>query len=519
MSTTFKIAAVNLLFALAPMSAFGARIVIHDVGPTYNLNGQLDGPLQNGFATLSPTFRPGLGRAVFVDIFAVEKVHYLQSTNTYRNGDLPYEIQTHGSYDFSKIGGSATVAADGTDFASQQCHFSQGCAAFKDFPRDISYYGNQVIQTEDFLKSNYTGSFVFAYTFKTTKILHQVDGSAPWTLKGNIELFVDYLTKSTAEYVADAVKGTKGTDADRAKAAYVKVINLRETSAATSEKNLQLRDAEYYLRGYAGGSSNSNLLPIDPSKEDPLNEIANRTGPLATAIYNAKKFWEQGYGIDTPAPGEFPQSPPGGFDQNLQGFQDGLNGVPLDDAIGNLDPNAPETPFHKVPSLIPLEPTRPSIDITYQDQQEINFFNFTPAETAETYYFDPTPGEIMAYGITGNRFISILLPEDSPYNELALNFPDHKINLTPGELIDLKLFSPDGIDGFYISGGPKFDPKHTPFVLGLGFLSTSEALMTAISLDAPVPVSLLPSAVFLASGLLTGLGSRMRPQKFSNALG
>ena len=149
-----------------------------------------------------------------------------------------------------------------------------------------------------------------------------------------------YSPESTNDYVELALANarraleqagtTNPTDIELARQGFLEAIRLREQNVDTSQSPI-LRDAEYMLRGYAGGLL---LHSLDPSQfgTDPYggpgdlsNDLVNACGPLCAALYNAKKMWNDFLGNGSSS-NNLPASPPGGMEANTRGFLEGLKG-------------------------------------------------------------------------------------------------------------------------------------------------------------------------------------------------
>jgi len=147
-------------------------------------------------------------------------------------------------------------------------------------------------------------------------------------------------------------------------------------------------------------------------------------------------------------------------------------------------------------------------------------------DTDRTYWFDPLVATGYEYQVFGNRFASVILPDETQLYPGADNFYDlflfntstntwydTGLDIEGGQPFSFTTLDPTGIDLFRIMGiDPRagLDPADpTAFVTGFTFMNTGPALVTQTPLATPEPSSLILVSLGLA-GLLFAK-ARKRP--------
>lgn len=166
-------------------------------------------------------------------------------------------------------------------------------------------------------------------------------------ISGTLRTTYTYDAKTSYQYALDAYTAALGYSdpADRiqlSREAYRQAILLRETSYFGSSQNVNIKLAEYYLRGLSGGYLTHSPSSIG-TDGDALNDIPNFLGPVSAPIYNSIKSLGSLLGLVPPG-----WSTVGGTSDTLSGWYDGVTGKAPQDAIknhfdGNLQrlPSAP----------------------------------------------------------------------------------------------------------------------------------------------------------------------------------
>jgi probable HAF family extracellular repeat protein len=295
------------------------------------------------------------------------------------------------------------------------------------------------------------------------------------------------------------------TPAKLAREAYRVAILLREWCKNLDDQRLRncslnenSRDAEYFLRGYAGAV----LSPTEIDFSDVGNEFFNSLGPAASIFYDLGKLITLPITLPLPTPpGEpLPVSPPGGFAANAEGYFDGLMGIPIDTAIELYgSPRPPQL----TPDSSPLNPLLPDNSITFPLSDEgaaadINTFA-VPVNPTVTYFFDPAPADVYLFGLAnGNRFRSVVVPLEIGLTArgYVIQVGDRRFNVNIGEVFDFVQHGfVNGVDGFAILD---FDvPLTRELVTGLTFTESSNLLLTEVLLhfDATSPLDKTPPTI------------------------
>lgn len=305
-----------------------------------------------------------------------------------------------------------------------------------------------------------------------------------WSVAGTVNLDQQYTPFSTKRYLQDAIKTSGGSDLTRANNGYSGIIELRETSSETASQNLNLRDAEYYLRGFAGGEANV-VNKIDVSSFGAFfNDVANRTGPVATSMYNGLKAIRSVFD-STPiaGEGEHPNTPVGGWGINLKGWIDGLSPTKsLDESVNDLG-NTTVAPPVKTDSYDLLAALAPDLSIN-TDGGNVSVFHSFSSILGDIAYFDPVVAKYLTFGVDGNAFTGIqIMLDDGAEQELWLAVDGTRRQFTTGEYISFADISPGGVKGFYIEGFENFHPEGRHFIFGATFADIGEKMISVIASD------------------------------------
>ncbi len=318
------------------------------------------------------------------------------------------------------------------------------------------------------------------------------------TAELRVGVYREYEPKSTVEYIRDALNEVRGrpgfSDKQKGVEAYHGVIGLRVSDEVTSAQNLSLRDAEYFLRGYAGGRTvhDGGLAPDDLG-----NELANLAGPAATAIYNALK-WIRG-SLGTPLDEGLPGTPVGGFGANAVGWNWGIEGKSVDDVLGILAglPHLPDVRLGL--SVDPASPLTPSVRTTViagDIRIDMDLFEISLSDLASLYWFDPQPTPSYALTAVGNRITEVQLAGGLAGDDVHLRFSDRDLVLDPAVGIDLTAYESEGVEALFITG--LF--SNGPPVFGLRFAQSGDTLLgigavTAMVVPLPAAWPLFASAL------------------------
>ena len=319
--------------------------------------------------------------------------------------------------------------------------------------------------------------------------------------------------KSAADYIKQYLKlahtdldnplnphgATYATDEEIAQSAISSVITAREQSALTSSKNLALRDAEYFFRGYLGGLQLHN----HHSGNDLANGVANRLSPISTAVYNAKKALTSALGVKL-KPDELPGTPPGGYDANVFGWARGLIGEPLSNVVTDFAAKQPGTQTPATDEAAPLAP----LTQARGDGNGVAVFALRPALGGVVSYFDPTPADNYGFSVQNNTITGILIPTSVSTSPVTVSIPGQTpVTVTPGTLFDLTTLVPDGVTALAVSGD--FSAGANPS-FGFTFSQDNETLVAEaqklpVSIDSTIkvigPAITLTGTVFSPNGV------------------
>jgi hypothetical protein len=430
---------------------------------TFTLSGALG---TDGTAEVElPEFKPLLGQ---LEGYGLNFGGTVATVRSVPDSLIPFDKATNwslstsfdGSKNFNSSGSLGSSASIGSP-----CGVPTGC----------DYYYPAVSSTttrSEILNTPGPGGLLTVNTATTQSL-----NSGSWSIAGKVGYSYTYYPKTTYEYTRDLLAlASHGSNFARGTSGYEMAIGLRESSAETSGQNLALRDAEYFFRGYAGGAGIGNR-PIDfQSLESAYNDIGNRGGPIAAALWNGFKIPAM---LLRPlvAPDALPFSPPGGIGANYQGWIAGVKGEGPEEAIGRLN-GAPES--DKVSTDV-NHPTVPKAQLTTKDGS-LDVFYFEAPPALQRLFLDPPSGNLMVYGITGNSFSEIYLPSLLA-DKVFLLFGDRRISVIPGQAFSFMDYSADGISGFALEGFGNYSLSNAPITIGIGLVDSSPALITAFSSD------------------------------------
>ncbi|MEM8794070.1 MAG: hypothetical protein AAGE61_00780 [Pseudomonadota bacterium] len=240
------------------------------------------------------------------------------------------------------------------------------------------------------------------------------DGLFSGSITGAVQYTYDATT--AREYALEAYNRAlndplvrDGNEADFIRSFYREAILLRESEAPFTNVNLNIRDVEYFGRGFSGGQllRNPDQIGDEPiGGSDTFNDIANVLVPISAPIYEQIKeiFGSQAV-IEE---GTSPASEPGGSGIAIEGWQRAITGEGLLEAIGSSFPsgNAPvPTPEIQPLSVLPnaLAPRKGG-----------RFEKVIAAETISPFFLDQRISQVDVFfgeDIVGKEIIDISLHE------------------------------------------------------------------------------------------------------------
>lgn len=488
-----------IFLSIFPTIAFGQLTITHQ--GTINTSGLVEGVRTGVVVGNFPEFNTALGRLINssvslnANILNNITVPAVPSFGPVLNQFISIKLNTSG-YGITPLESSAG--------SGLTCPGQSGCRG-----TTLNYQFGSLSASGNITGMSGLGGPI-SYRVESTITPFQSGGTGNFNLTGAVSTSQTYAPKTKAEYMADAVVNLSGSDVSRANQGYGSVIELRNFDPVTASQNTALRDAEYKLRGYAGGGSNRNGEPLDTSSGGAVfQDVANRSGPIGTAVYNGIKVFNDSIGRNTAGSDQLPNSRPGGFDANFEGFRDGLLGTPLNDSIGSPKIEPPAS----APSKDKDMPSQPTIRLSGLSSQ-VDLFNVLPQSNSISY-FDPKEGNLIIFGVTGNRFTGVELPFDIFTNNAKIHVGNSIFSLSSNEFIDFNAIDPLGFNGFFISGLADFSPAGRELEFGLRFISSDNAIVAIASADgqrlSAVPEP--PTLLLFVLGLCFILSRRIFPNR------
>lgn len=304
-----------------------------------------------------------------------------------------------------------------------------------------------------------------------------------------VGLYREYTPKLKVDYIFDALNEVRtGSRSNKEKAveAYQDIIDLRERDEATSAHNLNLRNAEYFLRGYAGGRSfNEGRISWD----DLGNELGNSGGPIAAGAYNALKIARAKLGL--PLNEGLPGTSPnffGGLRDNFTGWVLGAAnpGVSIEDILTNPELRAfIET--GRPSQMLSVDPLAPTLGLNlklHADDIDISMqvFEVSPPSPEVFYWFDPSPTQLYSLSVFGNKITGLQLVGDFS-GDIRVQFGDHDVAVDSLAPIDLAVYDAAGFDSVTVSGVKAVVPP----TFGLRFASAADTMININEISLPVP--------------------------------
>jgi hypothetical protein len=317
-----------------------------------------------------------------------------------------------------------------------------------------------------------------------------------WQLDTTVDVRLRYEPFTAPQYIRDALSIAGGGSPQAVANSAASVLSrLRTWDAATSSENLALRDAEYWLLGYAGGQTLRGNLG-----DDAIYNLLLAGGPVSIVGWKAlpKK------------PGDLPGTPIGGFEANFDGLVAGVANTPLDQAVGRYGNNRVLTnqPTTPVNPLMPLLVTPSDGDLIASNNA---LFDFVVQNPGETVWVDPIAALQFIYAFAGNFATGVQLPTNS--DDFTLQFLGMSVRLRAGEFFSFLPFALGGVDQFTLTwngvGNPDWDRRP---VVGIQFALAGETLLdiTTIRSSSTQPVPEPATLMLLCGGVAATAARTLR---------
>ena len=332
---------------------------------------------------------------------------------------------------------------------------------------------------------------------------------------GTLSLDYTFDKKSAGAYALEALQAAKGlvgpgaSPESLAREFYRAAIRLRNSYAGSSE-NLNIRDVEYFARGYAGGLLLRHPGELDAN--DASNDIANSSGPVGALIYNGVKELDNLAGIPIQGPGEEPASEPGGLGANADGWLRGNKQQDLGDAIGEYffdSSRASPSPSRPPPPSSRSAPWGRSPSLEGGGDGLLSMFAFGVDGPGHPVYLDPEARAYNLFAVDGPAVRSVTVPgAGGPGDVWDLIVDGSTFAYRPGSTFSFVDHGfADGVHGFVL-GDPDPGLWGGHFTTGLDFVGSGTAIVgqlrlpaaAATSVDEPSPVLLVvPAALGLVA--------------------
>jgi len=340
-----------------------------------------------------------------------------------------------------------------------------------------------------------------------------------WKIEYELSVGYTYNSRTDDEYLRAAYSERVGSSGLTPESETISVAGqmadllriLRQTSNATSESNLDLRDAEYAALGYFGGRQvyeGHNRFEGDTNDPTLIPAVASRFGPWGLAVYNAMKTVYAAAPYQTAAP----TAPVGGYVPNAAAYIAGTSGISLNSFLNNY-----QTLKSDIRTLVSARGGKvaetalvPLIKASGLKQDElINLFATTIEKINEWKYFDPPGGGTYSYGVAGNLITHLIIPSEYvAWKDISLSFLGIDVTIQPDQIFDFTLYEPVGIDSFILQGVSTLGDE---FVIGLRFASPGDTLLvqlirnsdSAVNVTSPAPIALLIAGLLFVSFLNT----------------
>ena len=278
--------------------------------------------------------------------------------------------------------------------------------------------------------------------------------SGVYTFSGTLNVELNYQSKSTSNYIQDALVANEGNGIFHYDAVQY-LGELRNNDPVTSSLNDELRNAEYALYGYNAGQlvglglQSGNLLPALVGSLGAVgSQYLGFAGPIPTAIYNGIKQWGQegcvpcNTFVNSVGAG-LPASSAGGLEANTVGFE---YGVTHPTAISGL-PDAVPASFASEgqTSNSPAQPAL-SIDLGPSGSLPAELFNLN-VSSGSGVFVDPPATAGFVFSVEGANLKEFEIPDIAGLQNISqftITYSGKSFDLTGGSWYSL--YSLFGID-------------------------------------------------------------------------
>lgn len=366
--------------------------------------------------------------------------------------------------------------------------------------------GGPTLKSKSLPVTNTVTNGAIAGVIKTElqKLQGTVDGV--WRVETKATLNLVYQPFSRDKYLFD-LNLNRDSSIEDIDNAIGEIIRLRETDPSTARDNEALRNAEYYLRGQSGMRIIKGERGIDLSSLGAaFNDAANISGPIGAGIYNAKKVLDNILGKSTAGDGELPNSPPGGFKDNWEGWRDGFlnnqfprNEQPQDNGV-LMGPLGLMTPS--------FDSTRPLQGLNIASNTDITSFYIKTPDNGGVVYFDPLIEDYLIITSQGSRIISFVLTSPSFEESIQLYANGGLYDYTPGSTFDFV----EQVGSPVLSFGLSEFPDHSiskEAVFGIEFEQAAETIVMAFNGNIPA-IPDAPPWILFSAGLVVIVSINLR---------
>lgn len=322
-----------------------------------------------------------------------------------------------------------------------------------------------------------------------------------WTFAMTVSTRLSYQPKTVKEYILDHLEGTVDP-----RNAYNNVIELRTWDAATSSKNNNLRDAEYWFRGYLAGS---------PMETYEWMEQLSRLSSIAPFFYKATVAlgtpFREGYlatacallGSSCPDPNvdHLPGTGFGGTLAYRDGYKAAEQGTPIREAAANFGNNANGVLEYLNDALNPALPFWTTRVSEGGRELSAGLTTVDVVDPERTIYLDPPPARMMYWASDAIPFATLEVPVTPGQAAMAfkLSFLSFVIDIRSEQTIRFADYTDQPVDVFGLSSDDPAFAGIEHLVIGVRFQQAGLTSVLSVSaVPEPGRAPLLAFGVMLA---------------------